>query len=100
MPCAPCSPCLEQGFTGSPIPLSPLQLGLLAIGSINLLVWAFLLGRCSSQSRVAELQPQVQQVRVGPLHWRGIISPILSLEDPAHLRERYLVITPDRDVYI
>ena len=43
---------------GSPIPLSPLQLGLLAIGSINLLVWAFLLGGCSSQSRVAEHQPQ------------------------------------------
>ena len=34
------------------------------------------------------------------LHWRGVISPITSLEDPAHLRERYLVITPDRDVYI
>ena len=64
VPCAPFSLCLEQGFTGSPAPFSPLQLGLLAIGSINLLVMAFLLGRCSVHSRAAD--QQVQHVRVGP----------------------------------
>ena len=106
-------------------PLSALQIRLVVIGGINLLVWAFLLGRCSVHSRAAD--QQVQHVRVGPqaypigndgdcylpafehvllryagdpalLHWRGITSPITSSEDPPQFRERHLVMTPDRDV--
>ena len=34
------------------------------------------------------------------LHWRGILSPVTTPQDPAHLRERYLVISPDRDIFV